>query len=844
MSDDRISTSAPSVEKKKIGTKHKRRVLPGMGNGAGNEDLDDQRKLLNITSVPDFINIQMKEHRECSEKKKGPGNDRWHAESICGVHHWSEDFVVQEDTPSTQSGCTHWIVSVASRTSLKRVPRIPTGWCCVVVVDGGALNVSQHCHVLDQAMQQKLSLQLVTLLAGVSGPARRQALKNVGFLYAIQNGAKVIAEAELSAIAMVSSIPVLREFHTMAGEEDSPSVLMDPWRRFQLRAPCGLQASSGRSEPYYAFHDGGGISSSPVQQPVFSAQLSPQSVCMCRSSWNKFHSSCRKRFKKCSIFSENHPVVPRRNESFAIAAFGAFLTIYTYRAFWALLIPRNGNLVLRSLWMQRLLWGIHGVPIFYNASSYTTVHPSAAAAASQALECNSQSDTADLERVAEALKSALIEVESTTYELLSSLASGLREIVPGINTAQDNAWTQAWLADLERVGYRHLEVHRPMAQMGAIVTLLDESERDIMKFIWFWYNYRFALNQHYPLWMFYIDGTLEEAEKKAIIERVPGFEVKFFPVQYFVPTSYWRSYNQWALNGSKGYGYIYCSQFLGYEMFRHPAFETLQFYMRVDEDTHSPKKAPVLFDPFVFMKEHNVQFATSQIGIHSIELDNSISSAAWQYVRDVLRDAVSPTWIRAQAFYAQENHAAWDRWIYAGCIEFAMVRLYQTPEFRDFMWRSDWVRGVYLHSWLEQATKTVWPLLVASPSEWRYFCELVVYHRWSLTGDQCGAPLSLRPVMEMLAPPDRPPQCLVRYYPKQREAGNPLYRPLPFCQRPAAKMTWDIGTFKREFKFSQGCCVQHLYEQLRVCCAVSGAMQACASLGVCVEKDPLQGPKG
>lgn len=68
-------------------------------------------------------------------------------------------------------------------------------------------------------MQQKLSLQLVTLLAGVSGPARRQALKNVGFLYAIQNGAKVIAEAELSAIAMVSSIPVLREFHTMAGEE-------------------------------------------------------------------------------------------------------------------------------------------------------------------------------------------------------------------------------------------------------------------------------------------------------------------------------------------------------------------------------------------------------------------------------------------------------------------------------------------------------------------------------------------------------------------------------------------------------------------------------------------------
>eukprot|EP00667_Euglena_gracilis_P013212 EG_transcript_13626 len=35
-----------------------------------------------------------------------------------------------------------------------------------------------------------------------------------------------------------------------------------------------------------------------------------------------------------------------------------------------------------------------------------------------------------------------------------------------------------------------------------------------------------------------------------------------------------------------------------------------------------------------------------------------------------------------------------------------------------------------------------------------------------------------------------------------------------------------------------GCCVQHLYEQLRVCCAVSGAMQTCASLGVCVEKDP------
>ena len=41
----------------------------------------------------------------------------------------------------------------------------------------------------------------------------------------------------------------------------------------------------------------------------------------------------------------------RRGESLALGAFGTFLTIYTQRAFWALMILRTGNAASHSLFL-------------------------------------------------------------------------------------------------------------------------------------------------------------------------------------------------------------------------------------------------------------------------------------------------------------------------------------------------------------------------------------------------------------------------------------------------------------------------------------------------------------
>ena len=830
--------------------RRRQRFIPGFGPGGGAgappadadpEDLEDPRKSLKIEVVPDYDNAQNREHRECSQKKKGPEHEHWQAESICGVHHVANDFVRYAPMNTSGAQCVQWIVYSLRSEELGQVPAPPLGWCCVAAVDSNVPAGDHVCTILDPSAQNTLGLSITALVQRIKrAERRRQALKNVALLFAMQQGAEVIAEADPEAVRNIDTIPVLPEWNMMAGEEDTTAALINPWKRYQSEPPCGVALRAAQAEPYYVFHDGGGVRALSVQQPVYTNTLSPQSPCMCRCSWNKFHSSCRKRFKKCSIFSHNHPVVPRRNESLAAAAFGSRLTVYTRRAFWALLVPRTGDLLLRSLWMQRLLWSTYSTPVFYNLTTYTNLTASYPTNIHSEV-CSEAQPTATAMPEFAALLVAAAAPGETVFAVMDALAANLPRSVPGITTKEDLEWQAAWQSDLQRVGYKPPAVYQPEIRLGAIVTLLDESERDIMKFIWFWFNFRFARKYQYPFWMFYIDGTLEEQERKAITERVPGFEVRFIPVQYNVPMRFWGSYESWASNGTKGYGYIYCSQFLGYEMFRHPLFEGLQYYMRVDEDTHTPKKAPIVFDPFQYMQAQGLRFATPQIGIHSSERDQSVSAAMWRFVQQRMQGTVQDTWIRAQAYFAKDNIGAWDRWIYAGCIELAAVALYRDPRYREYLWEVDWLRGVFLQGWLEQAIKTTWPLVSAPPAQWHYMCELVVFHRYSLTGYRCGQPYSLRPVIEMLNPPVDPVRCFVRYFGStQKTLDNPQYRALGLCDRPQAQLKHEPALFRRHFRFEEACCVRHLYQRYGACCALSGDMEHCMSLGVCLESDPNQ----
>ena len=254
---------------------------------------------------------------------------------------------------------------------------------------------------------------------------------------------------------------------------------------------------------------------------------------------------CRKRYKRCTVLSLNFPVAPRRGV-LAHAPLAAPLTVHYPRAYWALFAPPSGAL-LRSLASQRALWGLRAVPVFYNASNYVRWAPGAAADLAAAPAC---AGWQALEGASEAVGlhakvlQAAVEGETPYAQFQSLMAS--------VGTAEDAALLKVWLQDLAAAGYQEPVAASMPRQFAAMVTMLDESARDVMRNVWYWNYYRFLRRQHYPLWMFYIAGTLTEKDRGIILERLPGFDVHFFPIQYFVPRRFWPTHAEWTMNGTKG----------------------------------------------------------------------------------------------------------------------------------------------------------------------------------------------------------------------------------------------------------------------------------------------------
>eukprot|EP00667_Euglena_gracilis_P009551 EG_transcript_9710 len=337
-----------------------------------------------------------------------------------------------------------------------------------------------------------------------------------------------------------------------------------------------------------------------------------------------------------------------------------------------------------------------------------------------------------------ALLQSLAALRAHPGALLDHLLVAVKTVGSGL----DVQVVEAWLQDLARVGYAPPQPPQIPGHVAAAVVMLDESARDVMRNVWYWNHLRFLRWQGYPLWLFYIDGTLTKKDRAIILERLPGFKVQLFPIQYFLPRRFWADHMTWTKNGSQGYGYLYCSQFLGYEMFKHPMFQTIHYYFRFDEDTHpyvhpNGSVAALVADPFRRMQAEGLRFASPQGGVQSLEWDNSLSDATAAYLATGRLRNVSAMWRRAQSYYPRYKRRAWDRFVYAGCAELAQVDVYRNEVYFEFLWSLDWLRGVYMQGWLEQAFKTIWPLLTVSDTQWDYSCEAVLQHKSHPTGPFC-----------------------------------------------------------------------------------------------------------
>eukprot|EP01001_Neometanema_parovale_P010440 NODE_6672_length_827_cov_98.654830_g6436_i0.p1 GENE.NODE_6672_length_827_cov_98.654830_g6436_i0~~NODE_6672_length_827_cov_98.654830_g6436_i0.p1 ORF type:complete len:196 (-),score=37.45 NODE_6672_length_827_cov_98.654830_g6436_i0:238-753(-) len=154
------------------------------------------------------------------------------------------------------------------------------------------------------------------------------------------------------------------------------------------------------------------------------------------------------------------------------------------------------------------------------------------------------------------------------------------------------------------------------------------------------------------------------------------------------------------------------------------------------------------------MQQNNITFATSQTGLPSLEWDNSISDASWKYAVQHLNNVTSEAWTRAQTYYTRYHKMAWDRFVYAGCMEIAKVSAWQTDRYYDYLRRSDWLEGAYFRGWLEQAFKTIWVQMTVPLPEWKYMCEMVIQHKNNPTGvpcDSANAAKSAPPLWRLLS---------------------------------------------------------------------------------------------
>eukprot|EP00668_Euglena_longa_P029966 GGOE01037357.1.p1 GENE.GGOE01037357.1~~GGOE01037357.1.p1 ORF type:complete len:853 (-),score=128.31 GGOE01037357.1:115-2397(-) len=690
------------------------------------------------SNTPDFRAWELETAANADGLEDGCKVDdpQWRSVSTCGVHHIHREYIEEAHMqPHGGSRCSHIVVASVNLGAPRPLAvRPPHGWCCILAEDSNQAwtdPVAGQCQVLSRRHALGLGYAVSKLWPKLG----IDALRMVAFLEAIRMGAEVVAEVSIKFLRSNNPIAVLPETNQMVGEWDATDLVVDPYTHFDTTDLCvPHQSSRGppEADPYFIHNDGGGVRYLSVQQPVHTPAWSPESACLCRVSWNLYHSKCRKRYKKCSVASLNFPISPRMG-TWAHTTFGPPLTVFHRRAFWALFQLPSGGL-LRSALVQLLLWQVSAAIVLYNASNYLP------GALEELRSTDSETRCRHWKSIngSQPLYRSLAALQTSPGSLLSRL----RNAIKTTGTVLDIEVVEAWLWDLAKVGYAEPQPPQIPGHLAAAVVMLDESARDVMRNVWYWNHLRFLRRWGYPLWLFYIAGTLTEKDRSIILERLPGFVVRLFPIQYFLPRRFWADHWTWTRNGTKGYGYLYCSQFLGYEMFKHPMFKTIRFYFRFDEDTHpfvfpNGSVAALISDPFHRMQHEGLRFITPQGGVQSLEWDNSLSDATETYLAAGKLSNVSSMWHLAQSHYPRYGRRAWDRFVYAGCAELAEVDVYRNKKYFEFLWNLDWLRGVYLQGWLEQAFKTIWPLLTVPPPQWDYSCETVLQHKSHPTGPFC-----------------------------------------------------------------------------------------------------------
>ncbi|KAL7225270.1 hypothetical protein ACSBR1_020618 [Camellia fascicularis] len=376
--------------------------------------------------------------------------------------------ILDQSTPYSNFRSDRWIVVSVSNyptDSLRNLAKIK-GWQVLAIGNSktpGDWNLKGTIF-LSVEQQAQLGFRVVDYL-----PYDSYVRKTVGYLFAIQHGAKKIFDADDRGDVIDNDIgkhfdveligeDARQDVILQYSHENPNRTIVNPYIHFGQRSvwPRGLPLENVGEighEEYYTEVFGG---KQFIQQGISNGLPDVDSV---------FYFTRKSGLEALDIrFDERAPKVALPQGT--MVPVNSFNTIYHSSAFWGLMLPVSVSTmasdVLRGYWAQRLLWEIGGYVVVYPP----TVHRY------DRIEAYPFSEEKDLHVNVGRLINFLVSWRSgkhRLFEKILELSYAMAE--EGFWTERDVKFTAAWLQDLLAVRYQQprlmsLELDRPRANIG------------------------------------------------------------------------------------------------------------------------------------------------------------------------------------------------------------------------------------------------------------------------------------------------------------------------------------------------------------------------------------------
>ncbi|XP_068754633.1 uncharacterized protein [Montipora capricornis] len=351
---------------------------------------------------------------------------------------WSK--IPRKPSPNPEDMHDKWIVITTISSPTEDVKKLAAikGWKVVVVGDAKTPADWSHpnCVFLSVEKQKALGYRIHDFL-----PYKIYGRKTMGYLYAIQHGAKTIYETDDDNSPTSGDIAFHQEEKGEFYVYKTDSVVVNPYEHFGQSTiwPRGYPLDFIADPPSHKFVKCSDVETA-IQQGTVNGDPDVDAI---------FRLTRKDKDVNLNVeFDANAPpvVLPRNT----LVPFNAQNTLFQYKAMWGLLLPVTVTFRVTDIWRgylaQRLMWDL-GLQMSYfppNAVQFRNAH-------------NYLSDFMEEHKLyhdATRLVNFLVKWKPKKDDFFSRVLELSKEMAErGFYEMHDAALTQAWLEDLISVGY-------------------------------------------------------------------------------------------------------------------------------------------------------------------------------------------------------------------------------------------------------------------------------------------------------------------------------------------------------------------------------------------------------